>query len=103
MKLHFVHADDGVVDVRAEGPLAPDDPQNFADSLVELCGPEVYGRQVRLDMAETDFISSAGIGGLLHCHKMFAESGGSLVVRSPSRTVRQTLDLLRLEKVLKID
>jgi anti-anti-sigma factor len=103
MKLHFVQADEKAVEVRAEGPIAPDDPLNFADSLVELCGPEVYGRQVRLNMAETDFISSAGIGGLLHCHKMFVENGGALVVGSPSRTVRQTLDLLRLEKVLKIE
>lgn len=103
MKLHFQNADDGVIDVRAEGPLAPDDPETVSDKLVELCGPKVYEQRLRLDLSETDFISSAGIGGLLHCHKRFTEHGGALVVRSPSRMVRQMLDLLRLQKVLTIE
>jgi anti-anti-sigma factor len=103
MNLHFVNSADGVVDVRAEGPLTPDAPSMFTERLVELCGPRVYEQQLRLDLSEADFISSAGIGGLLEGHRRFAEHGGGLLLRSPSRTIRQTLELLRLQQVLTIE
>lgn len=103
VKLHFVDSVGGLVDVRAEGPIAPDTPEQFAEALLELVGPKLYDRRLRLNLSEADFISSAGIGGLLHCHKRFREQGGELAILSPSRTVRQTLDMMRLQSVLKID
>lgn len=103
MKFHFVDAVDGLVDVRAEGPIAPDSPEQLAEALVNLIGPHLYTGRLRLNLSEADFISSAGIGGLLHCHKRFREEGGELALRAPSRTIRQTLDLMRLNNVLKID
>lgn len=103
MKFHFVDAVDGSVDVRAEGPIAPDCPEQLTEALLELVGPKLYDGRLRLDLSEADFISSAGIGGLLQCHKRFREQGGEFEILAPSRTVRQTLDLMRLNGVLKID
>ncbi|MBA4018571.1 MAG: hypothetical protein C0483_15505 [Pirellula sp.] len=103
VKFHFVDAAPGAVVIRAEGPIAPDSPEQFSDALVELVGPQIYTRKLRINLSESDFISSAGIGGLLQCHKQFRENGGELVVHAPSRTIRQTLDLMRLQTVFTID
>ena len=103
VKFHFVDAAPGAVVIRAEGPIAPDSPEQLSDALVELVGPQIYSRTLRINLSEADFISSAGIGGLLHCHRQFRENGGELVVHAPSRTVRQTFDLMRLQTVFKID
>lgn len=103
MILRVVRVQAGVVEVRAEGPLAPNDPEQLTNQLFELCGPESFDKQIRLDMAEADYISSAGIGGLLNCHKRLNERGGSLVIGKPSRLIRQTLEMLRLGSVLIID
>jgi len=103
VKFHFVDATDGSVDVRAEGPIAPDSPEQLAEALLELVGPKLYDGRLRLNLSEADFISSAGIGGLLQCNKRFREQGGELAILAPSRTIRQTLDMMRLHNVLKID
>lgn len=103
MKFHFVDSADGAVDVRAEGPIAPDSPEQLAEALLQLVGPKLYGDKLRLNLSEADFISSAGIGGLLHCHKRFREHGGELAILAPSRPIRQVLDLMRLHSVLKIE
>jgi len=103
VKLHIVNDVEGTVDIRAEGPIAPDSPEQFVDALAELLGPKRYAGRLRLNLSESDFISSAGIGGLLHCHKRFREEGGAMSVHEPSRTIRQTLDLMRLQNVLTID
>jgi anti-anti-sigma factor len=103
VKFHFVGSVDGSVDVRAEGPIAPDSPEQLAAALLDLVGPKLYDGRLRLNLAEADFISSAGIGGLLHCHKRFREQGGELAILAPSRTIRQTFEMMRLQSVLKID
>lgn len=103
MKFHFVDSVDGSIDVRAEGPIAPESPEQFAAALLDLVGPKLYDARLRLNLSEADFISSAGIGGLLHCHKRFREQGGELAILEPSRTIRQTFEMMRLQSVLKID
>ena len=103
MKFHIVEGDDERVHVKSVGPIAPDAPELLAEKLVDLVGPDMYRRRMRLNLEDSEFITSAGIGGLLHCHKRFAEHGGELSLASPSRAVRQTFDLMRLGTVFRIE
>lgn len=58
------------------------------------------GRQLLLDLAETPFISSAGIGVLIRYHKQLNRIGGRLAVIRPAEPVRRVLELTRLDEIL---
>lgn len=55
---------------------------------------------IRLDLAETEFLSSAGIRVLFDTHRAAQAVGGSCLVRRASATVRRVLDLTRLTTIL---
>jgi anti-anti-sigma factor len=50
-------------------------------------------RQVHVDMAQVDFIDSAGLGGLIRAYKRFDEDGRQLRIIDPSPTVVRLLKL----------
>lgn len=100
MKVAATH--DGVVQVRLSGRIAPDRFEEGHDPLVGLLGPDVFSKQVDLLFDDCDFLSSSGIGWILHCHKRFEQQGGRLQLRSIPRAIDQVLRLMRLEKVLHL-
>jgi len=55
---------------------------------------------IRLDLAETVFLSSAGIRGLFDTHRAAKAAGGSCLIRRASGAVRRVLDLTRLTTIL---
>jgi anti-anti-sigma factor len=55
---------------------------------------------VRLNLARVSYISSAGVGALVHSHKQFVAVGGSLVVVEPSAMVAKVLHMVGLTAVL---
>ena len=50
-----------------------------------------------LDLSETDFISSSGIGLLLGTVSTLREQNGDLVLMSPSKLVNDILDVLNIK------
>ena len=55
---------------------------------------------VRLNLAKTSYISSAGIGVLVELYKNFQAVNGSFEVTEPSRQVRKVLELVGLAQML---
>lgn len=60
-------------------------------------------KDVRLAMGKVEFMDSAGLAALVSGLKQAKNSGGSLVIESPSPAVRRVLELTLLDKVIPID
>jgi len=103
MKLSIAKDDGQSVDVSVSGSVTQRELSPYQEPLVELLGPSAYGRRIRLDLRETSYVDSSGVGWLLACHKRMKQAGGKLTLRDPHPTVANTLKMLKLEKVLEIE
>jgi anti-sigma B factor antagonist len=54
-----------------------------------------------VDLTETTFIDSSGLGALIGCLKRARGAGGDLRIASPSEQVRTVLGLTNLDRVLR--
>lgn len=57
---------------------------------------------IDLDLSETVYVDSAGLGALLAMHKEASRYGGRVRVLSPGLRVQQVLELTRLHLALEI-
>lgn len=81
-----------------EGMRASD---SFRDILHELL---ISGmRAVVIDMNGLESINSHGIGKLLLFYKKFKDAGKELSIWSPQGKVRETLEVLMLDRLFKIE
>ena len=60
-------------------------------------------RQVRIDLARTDYIDSAGLGVLLQLSKKIRELGGELRISNVSDEFRTLFKLTKLDALLALD
>jgi anti-anti-sigma factor len=91
--------DDGtcaVVFVRGEIDMATS-PQ-VDDAVATLSTPAIV-----LDLAGVTFMGSSGLASLLRAQRRATDLGGSLVLRSPSRQVRDVLEMTRLVERFTIE
>jgi len=102
MQLERVDSDDDVLHVKTIGQIAPNSAEQLRDPLVVLLGPQVFERRVSLNLAESAFISSSGIGWLLHLHKRFEQHGGKLALCCVPKEIEQVFQLMRLHSVLHL-
>jgi anti-sigma B factor antagonist len=56
---------------------------------------------VVVDLAETSFIDSSGLGALIGVLKRARSEGGDLRIATPSEQVRMVLGLTNLDRVLR--
>jgi anti-anti-sigma factor len=56
-----------------------------------------------IDLARLSFIDVSGINVLVRAECRARAYGGSLVLRSPNRSVRRLLEVLRLDAVLAVE
>ncbi len=59
--------------------------------------------RIRLNLAEVDYLSSAGIGVLVQYYRKLKEIHGSFAVTNPSKPVQAVLKLAKLDAVLIFD
>lgn len=57
---------------------------------------------VEIDLSETKFLDSSGLGALISIQKTMATRQGSICVVNPTSTVVQVLELTRLHRVIEI-
>jgi anti-sigma B factor antagonist len=55
-----------------------------------------------VDLADTEFIDSTGLGVLIRALKRLRHRGGDLVLRSPRPNARKVLKITSLDRVIKI-
>ena len=97
-------ADDGQsVHVAVSGEITQKTITPFQEPLADLLGADCYSRQVLLDMRESPYLDSSGVGWLLKCHKAFRQAGGKLVLQSLQPLVANTLRVLNLEKIFNVE
>jgi anti-sigma B factor antagonist len=61
-----------------------------------------HDRHCLLDLTETRFIDSTGVGLLVHLHKRLGCGGHQLILVSPGAAVRRLLALMRLEDCFEV-
>jgi anti-sigma B factor antagonist len=69
------------------------------ESLVEVLHET---KRVVLDLRDTEFIDSTGLGVLVRALKRLRHHGGDLVLRSPRRNARMILNVTGLDRVMTI-
>jgi anti-anti-sigma factor len=76
---------------RVDGSTAGD----FEDALNKLI--RSGNNNIVLDLADVDFVSSAGLRVLVNTHKAVKGSSGNIVIANPSQQVVDTLDIAGLD------
>lgn len=97
--MHIIrHARDRVLQLTVSGRLD----SYWADHLDSALAEAVRDghHQIRLDLAEVTFLTSAGIAALMRHYKQLNRISGSLSVVNPSPSVRVVLDMARLSALL---
>lgn len=90
-----------LVELRLEGRLDALWADHVASAISETI--RAGHHRIAIDMAEVDFLSSAGIGVLLRYHKQLGGIGGRLVVIRPSRFVKGVLESMGLASLVGAD
>lgn len=55
-----------------------------------------------LDLSEVEYICSAGIAALIHCHRIIRREGGALIVVNPHEKIREIFAICKLDQILQI-
>lgn len=102
MRVKYVGDDGLVLRCKTDGRITQGAFEPDHDAFAGTFGPDVYGRKVLLELTESDYIDSSGVGWLLSSSKKFKAAGGILVLYAVPPQVQQLLQLLRLGSVLKL-
>jgi anti-sigma B factor antagonist len=73
---------------------------NFRDAVRTALSPQVNSLEV--DLSESRFLDSSGLGALIALHKSIAAKHGQMRVLNPTATALQILELTRLHRVFEI-
>jgi anti-anti-sigma factor len=102
VNVKVVSDDDDVLQLQlTEQALRPDADAEH-DPMTPLLGERGYARAAALSLANTVYVSSAGLALLLRWHKRFREAGGKLILHSITASVMETLRILQMELVLNL-
>ena len=96
-------ADDGPLLLTCTvGDITPDSYQPEGDPLVKLAGADVYTRCVLVDLSQSAYMNSSGIGWLMVSHKRTRDKGGALVLHSVPRSIANILKVLKMDQVFHL-
>lgn len=86
--------------VMVMGDLTPttDDDAGFAEQF----GPDIYEKQVVIDLNDVSFISSAGINWLLIVNRSFKRAGGRCVICCVPPRVMKAFRLMAIDRALTL-
>jgi anti-anti-sigma factor len=102
MKLSVQTDEDGIVRLRNDGDIRLGDQLGERSSIEDLLGADCYRQKILLDLENTSYIDSAGVGWLVRFHKLCQQSGGVLVLHSLPPAILAILRLLHMERFLRI-
>lgn len=72
----------------------------FRERARAALGPGL--KQIEIDLSQTAFIDSSGLGALIALHKTACSRGGGLRLLYPQPPVRQLLELTRMHRLFEI-
>ena len=92
--------DKGVI-VDVEGAIRlGESEQAFRDKVQELL--DAGHRNVAVNLVQVSFVDSSGIGAMVRSFTSVTRAGGKLLFFSPTKMIRQTLKMVRLDTVLSL-
>jgi len=59
-------------------------------------------KSIEIDLAETTFVDSCGLGAIIALHKAACSRQGKVRLLNPQPAVQQILDLTRMDRLLEI-
>jgi anti-sigma B factor antagonist len=71
----------------------------FRDAVEPLVQAD---RELVIDMSEVTFCDSTGLGAIVGLYRLASESGGSLILRSPTRRVAAVLAMTGVDQVVTV-
>lgn len=91
---------DGGTVVVPRGRLTMVSAKSFRETVTTQIA-RVDGQIVVVDLSQTEFVDSSGLGALVACLKTARQSGGDLRLAAPSEQVTMVLGLTNLDRVLR--
>ena len=87
--------------VELEGRLClGPDTEAFRDTILGLL--DRGEKNILIDLGRVPMLDSSGIGALIRCYNAVRQAGGKYKLLSPSKFVRRTLEVVRLESLFEI-
>ncbi|MGV3775055.1 MAG: STAS domain-containing protein [Verrucomicrobiales bacterium] len=74
--------------------------QNFRDQIKGAMS-DVH-RNIQIDLSETMFVDSCGLGALISLHKTTCGRNGTVRLVNPTPPVQQILELTRMHRIFEI-
>ncbi|NYG55740.1 STAS domain-containing protein [Nocardioides perillae] len=91
--------DGGIGVVRPQGRLNMVAARKLKEILADLVGRDVT--RIVVDLGETSFLDSSGLGALIGGVKTTRQKGGDLRIARPTEAVTTVLELTNLTRVLR--
>ncbi len=98
MEIHVISPETVVLGVR--GPLQIEHAQQFGHLLDELCTRPQPTKAV--DLSQTSYMASAGIGALMLRQKLLAQRGEEIRIWGCSEHVRKSFEIIKLDQLFEI-
>jgi anti-sigma B factor antagonist len=99
LELDIDPRDAGTV-VAPRGRLTMTSARSFRDTVTEAIGA-AQGAVVVVDLSQTEFVDSSGLGALVACLKTARQAGGDLRLAAPTEQATMVLGLTNLDRVLR--
>lgn len=91
---------DDVVEVTGIKEISGAIAASFRESVKKAV--QDHHKKIEIDLSQTSFLDSSGLGALISLHKMMLSKGGQILLINPSATSRQILELTRLHRTFEI-
>jgi anti-sigma B factor antagonist len=79
--------------------LGASNSQNFRDEIKAALSGE---KNIDIDLSETTFVDSCGLGALISLHKTTCNRNGAVRLLNPTPPVQQLLELTRMHRIFEI-
>ena len=100
LTIESTNGDHQMVSIKGEGEIRfAEEREN--EPIGELVGANVYSQIVLLNLLQTDYIDSSGVGWLLDCQRLFREAGGRLILHSIPPAVENVFRVLNMNQVFE--
>jgi anti-anti-sigma factor len=102
MRLTLLSQSDRLAQLDCEGEITQHQFTAGRDPMLEVLGPYIFRLGVSLNLDKTSYVDSSGISWLISINKQFQAAGGRLVLHSLPPSVRQVIELMKLQTVLTL-
>jgi anti-sigma B factor antagonist len=109
MQSQFTNAEEPTMKVETQGEtlnvsgikeLGAANSQTFRDEVRGALGERQ--KNIEIDLSETMFVDSCGLGALISLHKTTCNRNGTVRLLNPTPPVQQILELTRMHRIFEI-